>query len=243
MVLQFPWVMEIDPIKNKHVIRSKQHRIRFLHNGKLSDDINEFNHLTSGEVTITELTITDNGVFNLPFNIKCTSAIPYIHGLRFAGYMFSDCKNLKYINGDLFKFNPQILKFNKCFSNCTQLKLIPNDLFKYNVEAIAFHNCFDNCVQLTTIPGDLFKYNTNAISFSECFYNCRQIKNIPEGLFSNTTIKHDIDIQGCFEKCKGIKKLEHQIFPNNFRATKESVDLMFGVPNIKLSKIVQLSML
>lgn len=220
-MLQFPWVMDIDPEATLTLNDNEPYpvgtHIRFLNNRKWSTDVEEFNQLKRGKVTITEFALAPGeDWFRIPFGVLRVSIIPFIEGLESVAYLFSLSANLKNINKDLFKYNPQIRDF---------------------------HDCFHGCEQLRSIPKGLFEYNVNAYDFSDCFSHCENIINIPPGLFTNTKVTHFKQLSECFAKCERITKLDHLIFPDSFKLTNEGIDRIFGTTDIELSREVQLSMM
>lgn len=88
--------------------------------------------------------------------------------------LFGGCKNLRYINPNLFELCGSRTRFDDVFSGCTSLTEIPEGLFKKCPKAV-FDNTFAGCTNLTTVPDDLFSY----------VYNPEQVKN---NVFDGTQI-------------------------------------------------------
>ena len=136
-------------------------------------------------------------IIELRFNINLTDC----------SYMFSGCKNIKYINFSFSTSNVNNMSF--MFYWCYSLNSLP-DISKWNtsnVNDISF--MFDGCISLNSLP-DISKWNTsNVEDMSYMFYNCKSLNSLPD--ISNWNTSNVTNMSWMFKGCN------QNIIPKNFK--------------------------
>lgn len=158
---------------------------------------------------------------------------------------FKNCKQLKTITADLFKYCPKVEQFNECFYGCG-ITSIPLNLFSncYNVSTYEgcfnfcsvlselpetlfytdytsstnFNNCFSNCITLKTIPSN-FTFGGGG-TFESCFLSCSNLTSIPENIFSGS--KFTTSYKNCFASCSSLTQLPDYLFKDSPNVTSFS---------------------
>lgn len=125
--------------------------------------------------------------------------------------LFYQCKQLKLVSPELFKYCPKITDFSFCFKWCSSLREVPEELFYSCVNASDFNSCFLGS-SLSSIPEKLFYNCVNATSFDSCFSEINDITTIPEGLFNNC--KNAYNFNGCFDWCSQLTNVPFNLFDN-----------------------------
>lgn len=119
--------------------------------------------------------------------------------------MFSGCTSLTKI-GNIFN-NPcfrEVIAITNIFSNCKSLTDIPGDLFSEMVNLRGAGSAFYNCKSLRTVPEDLFSYSDSLYIFANCFNGCINMTSIPDSLFDNIIDSENLNFRYCFDGCSGI---------------------------------------
>lgn len=166
--------------------------------------------------------------------------------------MFRDCKNLEYVDSDIFEGCKNAGNFGYTFKG-SGIKEIPEDIFKNQLNAINFSYTFSD-TNIIAIPPKLFQMQKDAHIFSGTFSRTNityipqnlfenqkdskydinmgatflntSIENIPDNLFNN--LKVDSFAQ-CFSKCNNITKISSKMFGNNMhKDVVKNISWMFS---------------
>ena len=175
--------------------------IYFMDNyDKSHSNLKELNNLN------TELYINNNKFkytkYFIPKNEgKYNIKIKFNINIKDCSYMFSNCKNIEYIN--LLDFNTDnIINMQYMFYECNIKEI---DLISLNTKNVKnMNNMFENCKNLKYLELDFFDIN-NVIDISEMFKGCSCLKTLPNISKWNTE-KINI-MKGLFEGCTSLKEL------------------------------------
>lgn len=152
---------------------------------------------------------------------------------------FEDCKSLKSIPADLFKYAVNVTDFNRVFSGCTSLTSVPEELFATCTKATTFHMAFFECSSLEAIPAALFANNTAVRDFSYTFSKCKSLQELPAALFLKNAQAYNFT--GTFKGCSSLRSIPKgflsgcpsaSVFGENFRTSNLSglyVDYVCGM--------------
>lgn len=125
---------------------------------------------------------------------------------------FKSCKNLEYIDEDLFKKAGNATSISYTFDN-SGLKSIPEKLFEKNTKVTKFIATFQNSA-ITSIPTQLFTKNTKVEDFTATFRDTA-VQTIPETLFKTNTLAKNFD--ATFQRTN-VRSLSAKLFEKNTEA-------------------------
>ena len=115
--------------------------------------------------------------------------------------LFENCKNLKHIPNNMFKYC-NIEDFRACFRG-TQIEAVPKNLFDTVPDNANFDSTFEACRCL--VSSDLQFNGATAQSlrhFNEMFARCTNLKTINPDMFKH--VSNTADVSSCFAYCENL---------------------------------------
>ena len=145
---------------------------------------NNHNHLKELNENNTELYINNNKMEKYEKYFIPKEKGEYKIELRFdiyltdCSYMFSGCKNIKYIHFTNFNTS-NVNNMSSMFSGCKSLNSLP-DISNWNTSNVNnMRAMFNQCKSLNSLP-DISKWNTSNVNdMSRMFSGCKPSLNIP----------------------------------------------------------------